>query len=190
MIRFLKSAALIGLAAACAREPAPDAPAQPEAAYRASEAEQKLAAPPATLAVDWPEPNARRGRIMFVTRACVICHEVNGVGGKAAPSLNAPPSRTHFNPLEFSARMWRGAQAMAALQSIELGYVIDLDGEDIADLAAFASSPEEQKLLTIESVPAPLRDWFIDERYWEQEDWADYFKRGSRLPGLGEEETP
>lgn len=170
-------------AAACSRGNG-DETASPESAFTPTAAEQKRAEPPAAMPVDWPEPNARRGRIMFVARACVICHQANGVGGKAAPALDAPAGDARVSPLEFSARMWRGAPAMSALQSVELGYVIDLDAQDIADLAAFAASAEEQSLLTLESVPASLRDWFIDDRYWEQEDWTDFRSRGERIPDL------
>jgi hypothetical protein len=68
------------------------------------------------------------------------------------------------------------------LQSIELGYVIDLDGQDIADLAAFAVSGEERALLTIDSVPAAMRDWFLNTPYWRTEEWSEYLRRGERIP--------
>lgn len=158
-----------------------------ESAYAPSEAEQALSAPPAPILAETPELNARRGRILFISNGCVICHQANGVGGKAAPDLSAPEARTEINPLEFSARMWRGAPAMTALQTIELGYVIDLDAQDIADLAAFAASPEEQKLLTIDSVGAEMRTWFLDEPHWRSGDWTEYLKRGERIPGFVEE---
>lgn len=180
-------AAMIAVAA-CSRADGDKAAAKPPA-YEPSATEKMLAEPPVALPVEWPTPNARRGRIMFVSRGCVICHQVNGVGGKAAPALDAPAELKNFDPLEFSARMWRGAPAMTALQSVELGYVIQLDAQDIADLAAFASTTEEQSLLTLETVPETLRDWFIDERIWESEDWSDYRNRGARIPEF-EPETP
>lgn len=77
---------------------------------------------------------------------------------------------------------------MTALQAIELGYVIDLDAQDIADLAAFAASPDEQKLLSLDSVPADMRDWFIDVPHWRSDEWTEYLQRGERIPGLDEEE--
>lgn len=188
MIRQIALACAAVLAAACSRgggegETAPSV----GPAYEPTAAEEKLAAPPAAMEVLWSEPNPRRGRIMFVTRGCVICHQAHGVGGRAAPALDAPAGPPRVDPLEFSARMWRGAPAMTALQSIELGYVIDLDGADIADLAAFAASAEEQSLMTLESVPASLRDWFIDDRYWDSADWTDYRLRGDRIPEIVEE---
>lgn len=146
-----------------------------------------LAAPPAQVAVELPEMNARRGRILFITNGCVICHEVNGVGGRAAPGMSAQAAAEFVNPLEFSARMWRGAPAMTALQAIELGYVIDLSAQDIADLAAFAASPEEQSLLTLDATPAGMRDWFLNEPHWRSDDWTQYLQQGDRIPGLGED---
>jgi mono/diheme cytochrome c family protein len=184
---FWIAAAALG-AAACSRGDTQGA-AGAEPAYEPSPAEEKLAAPPAAMPVDWPEPNARRGRLQFVTRGCVICHQVNGVGGRAAPSLTVAEGEARVSPLDFSARMWRGASAMTALQSIELGYVIDLEAQDIADLAAFAANAEEQSLMTLQSVPESLRDWFLDERIWESEDWTDYRQRGERIPEI-EPDTP
>ncbi|MAW79645.1 MAG: hypothetical protein CMI63_05360 [Parvularcula sp.] len=153
-----------------------------------SELREALASPPAAIPVETPDVNARRGRLQFITRGCVICHQVNGVGGTAAPDLSAASAPDLINPLDFSARMWRGAPAMTALQAVELGYVIELDAQDIADLAAFAASPEEQKLLTLDSVPADMRDWFIDAPHWRSDDWTEYLQRGERIPGLEEEE--
>ena len=146
-----------------------------------------LAAPPAEIAVELPEMNARRGRILFITNGCVICHQVNGVGGRAAPDMSAQTTPDTVNPLEFSARVWRGAPAMTALQAIELGYVIDLSAQDIADLAAFAASPQEQQLLTLDATPAGMRDWFLDEPHWRSDDWTEYLQRGDRIPGVGSE---
>ena len=152
-----------------------------------------LAAPPAAFEVELPQMNARRGRILYVTNGCVICHQVNGVGGRAAPDLSAPSGAggtapATVNPLDFSARIWRGAPAMTALQAIELGYVINLDAQDLADLAAFAASPQEQELLTLSSTPEGMRDWFLDEPHWRSDDWTSYLQRGERIPGVGSDE--
>lgn len=168
-------------AAAPAEEPKPIAgepPFQPDAVAEAK------SRPPAKLDLEFPGFNPRRGRILFTTKGCVICHQVNGVGGAVAPALDAPPGDIKLNPLDFAGRMWRGAAAMTALQETELGYVIDLDGKDIADLSAFAASAEEQSLMTLESVPEPLRDWFIDASYWEEGEWSEYRARGGRIPDI------
>lgn len=129
-----------------------------------------------------PDGNARRGRILFITNGCVLCHEINGVGGKAAPALGMPAIPGEINPVKFSAQMWAGAEQMMMLQSLELGYVIDLDEEDIADLAAFTASPSERALLTPASVPAEMKSWFIDENRWTEEEWEEFKARGERIP--------
>jgi len=132
--------------------------------------------------------NAEKGRLLFVEKGCVICHAVNGVGGKAAPALDAADDFTRSDPLEFAARMWRGAPAMVEFQSVELGYVIDLTGEDIAHLSAFAASRAEQKLLLETAIPGPMRDSLLDERYWEMEDWSEFMADGQE--GYGDPAPP
>lgn len=118
------------------------------------------------------------GRSLFVEKGCVICHSVNGVGGKAAPAMDAQIGAPAADPLDFAARMWRGAPAMIELQSIELGYTIYLTGDEIADLAAFAADREAQKSLTVESLPEGVGDSLLDERFWEVEDWDDFLREG------------
>ena len=118
------------------------------------------------------------GRALFVEKGCVICHAVNGVGGKAAPPMDAQIGAPPIDPLDFAARMWLGAPAMIELQSIELGYTIFLTADEIADLAAFAADREEQKLLTAEQLPETLRDGLLDERFWEMENWDDFLRSG------------
>ncbi len=180
----MRLSAIIGagailLAASCSGEGRSESGAvqPPENTVKAA-----LAEPPAPVLVDMPEVNPRRGRILFVTNGCVICHQVNGVGGAAAPRLDARGDQDAVDPLAFAASMWRGAEAMTALQSVELGYVIELDGQDIADLAAFAGSPDEQALLTLDTVSKEMRDWFLDEPYWLDDEWGDFLRRGSRIP--------
>lgn len=143
---------------------------------------EALSRPPTPVDVITPEVNARRGRILFITKGCVICHQINGIGGAAAPALDQTNGDAAVNPLDFSAQMWRGASAMTALQSIELGYVIDLQGQDIADLAAFTASADERTLLTLDSVPAEMRDWFLNTPYWRTNEWSEYEERGERIP--------
>jgi mono/diheme cytochrome c family protein len=131
--------------------------------------------------------DATVGRALFVEKGCVLCHSINGVGGKAAPALDAADPYVKPDPLEFAARMWRGAPAMVEFQSVELGYVIDLSADDIAHLATFAASREEQKLLLDSAIPGPMRDSLLDERYWEMEDWSEFMANGQE--GAGEPEA-
>ena len=122
--------------------------------------------------------NSATGRALFIEKGCVICHSINGVGGKAAPVMDAEIGAPPIDPLDFAARMWRGAPAMIELQSIELGYTIYLTADELADLAAFAADREEQRLLDIGQIPEDMRDSLLDERFWEVENWDDFLRSG------------
>ena len=106
---------------------------------------------PSTLAVTLPNMDSTRGRVLFQTKGCVICHEVNGVGGRRgkAPSLDAARMSIEPNPFEFSARMWRGAEDMIALQKEDLGYKLEIRADELADIFAFVHDQDEQKLFTL-----------------------------------------
>jgi cytochrome c len=106
---------------------------------------------PSVLAVKVPEMDAARGRVLFATKGCVICHEVNGVGGRRgkAPTLDASRMAIEPNPFEFAARMWRGATDMIALQKEDLGYQIEIRADELADIFAFVHDADEQRLFTL-----------------------------------------
>ena len=54
-----------------------------------------------------PLMDPARGRKLFASKGCVVCHSVNGIGGKGAPPLDATTMPPLVNPFEFAARMWR-----------------------------------------------------------------------------------
>lgn len=131
-----------------------------------------LAAPAASQAEQTPRltvpvPDAEEGKRLFVGKGCVVCHAVNGVGGKAAPPLDAVRDTRTIDVLEFAARMWRGAPTMIVLQEMELGYQIELTGEEIAHLAAFAADAQLQTGFRESDIPEVIRDWMVDEVYRE-----------------------
>ena len=66
---------------------------------------------------------------------------------------------------DFIARMWRGAALMIVLQEMELGYQIELNGEELAHLASFAADAEAQRAFSEEDIPELVRDWMVDEVY-------------------------
>lgn len=105
-----------------------------------------------------PPMDPVRGRELFVETGCVACHSVNGVGGDIGPAMDAAEMPSPMNVFEFAARMWRGAAAMTVMQEEELGGVIDLTGQDLADLIAFAHDDEEQKKLTADQIPERFRE--------------------------------
>ncbi len=104
-----------------------------------------------------PPMDPVRGRELFVETGCVACHSVNGVGGDIGPAMDAAEMPSPMNVFEFAARMWRGAAAMTVMQEEELGGVIDLTGQDLADLIAFAHDAEEQAELTEDQIPERFR---------------------------------
>lgn len=134
------------------------------------------------------ETDPMKGRELFVEKGCVICHSVNGVGGKAAPALDAEIGAPPVDPLDFAARMWLGAPAMIELQSIELGYTIYLTADDIANLAAFAADRDAQKNLTVADLPEDVRSSLLDERFWEMENWEEFLSEGQEGEFGGETE--
>jgi len=118
-----------------------------------------------------PVVDAARGRDLFVRKACVVCHSVNGIGGGMAPPLDAPSAQAEIDIADFAARMWRGAGPMVWLQTLELGYQIDLTGEDIAHLAGFANDRFEQSRFEENQVPGRILDSLLTEPYQRPEDW-------------------
>ena len=111
--------------------------------------------------------NSDRGRDLFTGKGCVVCHAINGVGGMAGPALDADPNRPQLDVFDFSARMWRGAPTMIVLQEMELGYQIELTGQELADLARFIHDAEAQRSFDETDVPELIRDWMVDEVYDE-----------------------
>ena len=110
-----------------------------------------------------PVLDSERGRQLFVTKGCVYCHAVNGVGGKAAPAFDTDTTAPTVDLAGFIARMWDGARAMIELQEMDLGYQISLTGDELGHLAAFANDPAEQKKFSEDQVPELMREWYLDK---------------------------
>jgi hypothetical protein len=91
-----------------------------------------------------PDMEPQRGRKLFVTKGCVACHAINGVGGHDATNLDAHTMQPMMNPFEFSAKMWRMAPAMIYAQEEALGEQILFTGEELADIIAFVHNDEAQ----------------------------------------------
>ncbi|MGF1610188.1 MAG: c-type cytochrome [Kiloniellales bacterium] len=130
-----------------------------------AEGELQAAAAPSGPALLIPAVNSQRGRQLFVGKGCVICHSINGVGGQAAPALDAPADQPYANLFDFVARLLRGAEAMAALQEMDLGYQIELSGEELAHIVAFAYDRAEQARFSEADVPEIMRHLILDEPY-------------------------
>ena len=118
----------------------------------------------------FPLGDPDEGRKLFTSKGCVICHAVNGVGGRVGPPLDQEISRPYLDVFDFVARMWRGASTMIVLQEMQLGYQIEFDGNDLAHIAAFLSSLEAQKALTMEQIPPNVQQWMLEDVYRHLED--------------------
>lgn len=105
-----------------------------------------------------PPMDAHHGRELFMSKGCIACHQVNGVGGEIGPSLNAADMPSPMNAFEFAARMWRGAEAMIDMQQDLLGGQISLTGQELLDLVAFAHDEAEQRKVSKDDVPARFRE--------------------------------
>jgi mono/diheme cytochrome c family protein len=105
-----------------------------------------------------PKMDAARGRQVFAAKGCVVCHSVNKVGGTDARPFDASTMSLPMNPFEFTARMWRGAEPMIALQRQELGGQIEITGQDLADIIAFVHDADEQKKFSEKDVPHNIMD--------------------------------
>jgi len=86
-----------------------------------------------------------RGEHLFVSKGCVVCHSINGVGGTGAPKLDVTTDAAMMNPFDFFAKMWRGAAPMIAIQQHNVGRQAEFSGQDLADIAAFLHNRQLQK---------------------------------------------
>jgi cytochrome c len=104
-----------------------------------------------------PAMNPVRGKMLFASKGCVVCHSINGVGGTDAPKLDASTMAPQMNPFDFFAKMWRGAEPMIAMQHGELGHQIEFTGQDLADIVAFVHNAQVQKTFTEDDIPANIK---------------------------------
>ncbi len=103
-----------------------------------------------------PAFNAEKGRLLFGSKGCVVCHSVNGIGGEDAPEFSAEVMEHPMNAFDFAANMWRGAPAMIMMQEEELGEQIELSGDELAAIIAFVHDEEEQKLFSKADIPEEI----------------------------------
>jgi len=104
-----------------------------------------------------PQMDSENGRALFASKGCVVCHSVNGVGGVDAPMLDAEFMDQPMDPFEFAANMWRGAETMVAMQREELGDVIQMSGQELADIIAFVHDPEQQAQFSEADIPEDIQ---------------------------------
>lgn len=106
-----------------------------------------------------PPMDPVRGKELFATKGCVVCHAINGVGGTDAPDISADTMSPRMNPFDFVAKMWNHAQGMVAMQEDELGGQITFkNGQEIADIIAFLHDAAVQKSFTEDDIPANIKE--------------------------------
>ncbi len=105
-----------------------------------------------------PTMDSARGGDAFMSKGCIICHAVNGIGGEIGPAFDAAEMPQPMNAFEFAARMWRGAPAMAQMQEDLLGEMISLNGQELADIVAFVHDEAVQAGISAADIPDQYRD--------------------------------
>jgi len=105
-----------------------------------------------------PAMNPQKGKKLFASLGCVVCHSINGVGGTDAPALDAKTMAPVMNPFDFFAKMWRGAEPMIAMQNDEIGHQIEFTGQDLADIVAFVHNAAVQKTFTEDDIPEGIKE--------------------------------
>ena len=114
-----------------------------------------------------PHMDPRRGKELFVTKGCVACHAINGIGGHDAPNLDAHTMAPMMNPFDFAAKMWNHAPAMIAAQEAALGEQIYFTGDELADIIAFIHHDEVQHGFTERDITPDARK-MMDHDHGEQ----------------------
>ncbi len=99
---------------------------------------------PGTTGLMMPKMDAVKGKELFVTKGCVACHAVNGIGGTDAPALDVSMMAPAMNPFDLAAKMWRMAPVMIAAQEDELDGQILFTGDELANIVAFLHDPQVQ----------------------------------------------
>lgn len=112
---------------------------------------------PLTPGLALPAMNPEHGKELFVSKGCVVCHSVNGVGGTDAAPLDASTMKPLMSPFDFFAKMWNHSQPMVAMQQNELGRQVTFTGQEIADIVAFVHDADLQRTFTKKDIPADVR---------------------------------
>jgi len=98
-----------------------------------------------------------KGKALFINKACITCHAVNGVGGTDAPNIDAHSMAPEMDMFEFAARMWNHSYGMVAVQLEALDEQITLTGSELAHITAFAHSDAVQHTVSEADIPERIR---------------------------------
>ena len=103
-----------------------------------------------------PKMDSKRGRELFVSKGCVVCHAINGVGGEDAAPLDASTMDPAMNPFEFFARMWQGTKPMIAMQEDRMQQQVEMTAGELADIVAFIHDGAMQKSFSKTEIPESI----------------------------------
>ncbi len=104
-----------------------------------------------------PRMDPVRGKALFASKGCVVCHAVNGVGSDEATAFDINDMDAKMNPFDLTAKMLNMAAIMTTLQEDELGGQIMFSGDELADIIAFLHSAEIQDTFSDDDVPDNIR---------------------------------
>ncbi len=116
----------------------------------------KAAGTPASSGFVLPKMDSKRGRELFVSKGCIVCHAINGVGGEDAAPLDASTMDPAMNPFEFFARMWQGTKPMIAMQEDRMEQQVELTAQELADIVAFIHDGTMQKSFSKTEIPESI----------------------------------
>jgi cytochrome c2 len=80
--------------------------------------------------------DSKRGESVFRDRQCILCHSVNGEGGRIAPDLGRVVGRG-FSPYHLAGLLWNHAPAMWAVMEQRGVRKPEVSAQDAADLFAY-----------------------------------------------------
>jgi mono/diheme cytochrome c family protein len=84
-----------------------------------------------------PVGDAKAGKKIFAAKQCVMCHQIEGVGGVFGPSLD---SIVQFGPIFFAATMWNHGPSMAEAMRARGVKRPLFSGSELRDLIAYVKS--------------------------------------------------
>ena len=84
-----------------------------------------------------PGGDGQVGKKIFAAKQCVMCHQMEGVGGVFGPSLD---SIVQFGPIFFAATMWNHGPSMAEAMQARGVKRPNFSGSELRDLIAYVKS--------------------------------------------------
>ncbi len=89
-----------------------------------------------------PVGDAKAGKKIFFDKQCVVCHQIERVGGVFGPSLD---SVVQFGPIFFAATMWNHGPAMAEAMQARGVKRPHFSGSELRNLIAYVKSVSRRR---------------------------------------------